>query len=134
MIPDEERDYFRRGKEVLGQSAGSMLARLLKARHGCVPLARAIIETASTKENPREYVARIIGTKPAVTGSDGFGYARSFWIRAKAQLDYEPMDRSDRPTYEELQEKHGPNWGLRERDPNDWRERHWDDQPWQRWP
>lgn len=56
--PDAE--LFDRGKKVLGKSAGGMIAGLLKAKGGSVPLARAAIEQASTKENPREYIGRII--------------------------------------------------------------------------
>ena len=56
--PDAE--LFDRGKKVLGKSAGGLVASLLKAKGGSIPLARAAIEQASTKENPREYIGRII--------------------------------------------------------------------------
>lgn len=52
-----ERDYFARGKSILGKSSGGMLAKLLKAKGGNVALARAAIEQASQKEKPAEYVA-----------------------------------------------------------------------------
>ena len=55
-----ERDLFRRGKDVLGKSAGGLIRDLLRAKGGNVALARAAIEQASTKQTPREYVARII--------------------------------------------------------------------------
>lgn len=58
---DLERDLFVRGKQVLGRSSGGLIARLLKAKDGNVALARSAIEYASTKEDPREYVARICG-------------------------------------------------------------------------
>jgi uncharacterized protein DUF1376 len=67
--PDPEADLFRRGKEVLGNSAGSLIARLLKARDGKVPLARAIIEQASLKQNPREYVGAVIRGQERNTSS-----------------------------------------------------------------
>jgi hypothetical protein len=54
-----EREFFARGKATLGQGAGGMLAKLLKAKGGNVALARAAIEQASQKENPTEYVAAI---------------------------------------------------------------------------
>lgn len=55
-----ERDYFARGKALLGKNAGGQLAKLKAAKGGNVALARAVIETASTKENPAEYVAGAI--------------------------------------------------------------------------
>lgn len=54
-----EREYFFRGREVLGQGAGGLIAELLKAKGRNVALARAALETASTKQNPKEYVAAI---------------------------------------------------------------------------
>src|SRR5262249_51283737 len=56
---DLEKRLFERGKEVLGKEAGGLIAKLLKAKNRNVALATAAIETASTKQNPREYVARI---------------------------------------------------------------------------
>jgi uncharacterized protein YdaU (DUF1376 family) len=64
-VRDAETELFRRGREVLGQQAGGMIAKLLAAKGRNVALARAAIETASTKENPREYLAAIIrGREP----------------------------------------------------------------------
>jgi hypothetical protein len=54
-----EREYFLRGREVLGKGAGAMIANLLKAKGKNVPLARAALEQASTKQNPMEFVAAI---------------------------------------------------------------------------
>ncbi len=56
----DEADLYRRGKLVLGQSSGGLIARLLKSKKGSVPLARAAIEQAATKQDAREYVGRII--------------------------------------------------------------------------
>jgi len=58
--PDAEVDLFRRGKEVLGKSAGGLIKQLLTAKDGKTNLARAAIEQAAGKENPREYVGKII--------------------------------------------------------------------------
>lgn len=55
-----EVDLFRRGKEVLGKDAGGLIAKLLTAKQKNIALARAAIEQASTKSDPREYVGRII--------------------------------------------------------------------------
>jgi hypothetical protein len=63
----EEAGYFRRGKEVLGQNAGGLLARL-RDHKGSIALARAAVEQASTKENPREYVGRILAGHPTEAG------------------------------------------------------------------
>lgn len=56
----EEVDLFRRGKEVLGPSSGGLIAKLVKAKGGIIADARASIETASTKADPREYIGAII--------------------------------------------------------------------------
>lgn len=62
-----EREYFARGREILGKSAGGQLANLKKAKGGNVALARAALETASTKDNPAEYVAAAIRASPPGT-------------------------------------------------------------------
>ena len=62
--PTPETELFRRGKEVLGKNAGGLIAELLRAKDGSIPLARSAIETASTKHDPREYVGAIIRGKP----------------------------------------------------------------------
>lgn len=70
-VPTEEAELFRRGKAVLGKSAGGMIADLLKAKDGRVALARAAIEQASTKHSPREYIGRVIrdGTQASLGAS-----------------------------------------------------------------
>ena len=62
--PTADTELFRRGKEVLGNNAGGLIKQLLKAKDGSIPLARAAIEMASTKHDPREYVGAIIRGKP----------------------------------------------------------------------
>lgn len=57
---DAETDYFRRGKAVLGPSAGGVLTKLVKARGGSYQLARAVLETASTKARPAEYIGALL--------------------------------------------------------------------------
>lgn len=62
---NDETEVYRRGKEILGQSSGGLIKNLIKAKHGSIPHARAAIEIASTKENPREYIGGILsGTGP----------------------------------------------------------------------
>lgn len=56
---DPEVELFRRGKEVLGQNAGGLIVKLLKAR-GSVQHARASIEIAETKQDPREYIGALL--------------------------------------------------------------------------
>lgn len=56
--PDAE--LFDRGKKILGKNAGGLIADLLKAKGKNVALARAALEMASTKENPREYIGAIV--------------------------------------------------------------------------
>ena len=67
MTPEVE--LFRRGKEVLGKNAGGFISKLLKAKDNNCALARATIEIASTKENPREYIGAILkGGHPSEDG------------------------------------------------------------------
>jgi hypothetical protein len=54
-----EREYFERGRKVLGPKNGAMIANLLKAKGRNVALARAALEEASQKQSPIEYVAAI---------------------------------------------------------------------------
>lgn len=61
-----EREYFLRGREVLGKGAGGLIGKLLKAKGGNVALARAAIEQASQKQDPAEYVAAICRGPPTV--------------------------------------------------------------------
>jgi hypothetical protein len=63
--PDQERELFRRGKEVLGQNAGGLISNLLKVK-GRIELARAAIETAATKQAPREYIGAVIRGRNAL--------------------------------------------------------------------
>lgn len=56
---DPERELFERGKRVLGKGAGGLIKNLLKAKGGNIALARAAIEQASTKQDPREYIGAI---------------------------------------------------------------------------
>jgi hypothetical protein len=60
-----ERDYFVRGREVLGKGNGALIAKLLKAKGGNVAMARAALEQASQKQNPTEYIAAICRGPPA---------------------------------------------------------------------
>jgi len=63
--PTAEAELFDRGKKVLGPTAGGLIRNLLKAKDGNVALARAAVEQASTKQNPKEFVGRIVaGTPP----------------------------------------------------------------------
>ena len=62
-LSDPEKDYFDRGKALLGKAAGGLLAGVLKAKDGNVALARAALETASTKQDPREYLGAVVRGK-----------------------------------------------------------------------
>jgi hypothetical protein len=65
QVPDAETDLYRRGKEVLGRTSGGLITQLVKAKAGRLNLARAAIETAAGKQDPREYIGAVIrGTQP----------------------------------------------------------------------
>lgn len=57
---EPERQFFKRGKEVLGPSSGGQLVKLRNAAGGNIALARSKLELASTKENPSEFIGAVI--------------------------------------------------------------------------
>lgn len=65
QISDPEKDLFDRGKLLLGKSSGGLIRNLLTAKNNSVPLARAAIEMASTKQDPKEYLGAIIRGRDA---------------------------------------------------------------------
>jgi hypothetical protein len=65
-MESEETDLFCRGKAILGDNAGGLIKNLIKAKDGNIALARAAIETASTKQDAREYIAACIRGSEAV--------------------------------------------------------------------
>lgn len=58
-----EKDYFDKGKKVLGSKAGGVLASLLKAK-GSAEQAYAVLLAAEDAQNPMEYVQGAIREKP----------------------------------------------------------------------
>lgn len=71
-----EREYFMRGREVLGKGAGGLIGKLLKAKGGNVALARAAMEQASQKQNPTEYVAACCRDGPGAKPLTAFQQSR----------------------------------------------------------
>jgi hypothetical protein len=63
LVSNPETDFYRRIKEIAGPSAGGLGKRLVEAKGGSIPLARAAVEQASTKSDPREYLGAIIRTR-----------------------------------------------------------------------
>jgi hypothetical protein len=64
-----ETDYYRRVKEVCGPSSGGLGKKLLTAKQNSVALARAAVEQASEKSDPREYLGAIIRGREQETKS-----------------------------------------------------------------
>lgn len=60
QTPTPEAELYRRGKELLGEKAGGVIKKLITAKGGNIALARSAIETASTKQDAREYIGAII--------------------------------------------------------------------------
>ena len=55
-----EREYFSRGRQVLGKNAGGQLAKLLRSNGGNVSLSRSTLELAATKDRPAAFFARAV--------------------------------------------------------------------------
>jgi len=58
--PEAQDDIYARGRRVLGESSRGLVAKLIEAKGGNIPLARAALEVASTKADPREYVGGVL--------------------------------------------------------------------------
>lgn len=58
--PSLEKQYFDRGRQLCGESAGGLIASLLKKKGGDVALARAALEMAATKSIPKQYIGAIL--------------------------------------------------------------------------
>ncbi len=71
---DQEADLYRRGKQVLGSNSGGLIRRLLDAKGRNIADARAAIEQASNKLDPREYIGAI--ANGASRRGTGNAYAR----------------------------------------------------------
>lgn len=54
--PSREADYFRRGREVLGEKSGGLISKLLRHHNGNIEAAWGVIENAADCDQPREYV------------------------------------------------------------------------------
>jgi hypothetical protein len=69
-----ERDYFARGRDILGKSAGGQLAKLLKLNGGNVALSRSTLELAATKHDKGAFFARAIAhqSQGPPVGKGGF--------------------------------------------------------------
>jgi hypothetical protein len=55
-----EAEFYSEGKKILKTNSGGLLKNLLTAKDGNVALARAALLTASTKQDPREYIGAIV--------------------------------------------------------------------------
>lgn len=67
--PSIEKQLYDRATEVLGKGSGGLTTKLVKAKGGNIPLARAAIEMASTKSSPREFIGAIVRGLEAPQGS-----------------------------------------------------------------
>ena len=94
---DASADYYRRFKEVWpGPSSGAMATKLLRARGGNVALARAGLETATTRGDIREYIGALIrngGNDGKAQDARGGGSILSAKLRAAVAAD----DRNAQP-------------------------------------
>ena len=59
-LDDPKKALYARSDQVVGRGSGGMTTKLLQAKGGSVPRARAAIEEASVAHNPREYLSGVI--------------------------------------------------------------------------
>ena len=62
--PNVEKEYFDRGKDLLGKNAGGLLAKLAKSQGHDYSKALELIDTARTKQNPKEWIAAHCRDRP----------------------------------------------------------------------
>lgn len=60
---DPDARLFWRGKQVLGKNAGGLIAELKRSQGGSIAKTQSVIELASTKQDAREYVGKVITAK-----------------------------------------------------------------------
>lgn len=82
---DPDRELFARGKAILGEDAGGLIAKLKRSKGGDIPAAMAVIEAADGRENPREYVGAAVRGPPA-------GSAQA--IKAHRKEEWQEIQRS----------------------------------------
>lgn len=70
---------YRRGREVLGNSAGGIVKRLIVAKDGNLSLAAAAIETASTKADPKTYLMAIVNARQKDSDSERLRISGDAW-------------------------------------------------------
>ena len=70
---DPDAALYRRGREVLGAKAGATITKLKKAKGSSISGARAVIEAASTKDQPMEYVQGAIRNAGKQAGPGSWG-------------------------------------------------------------
>jgi uncharacterized protein YdaU (DUF1376 family) len=74
IASDDKTGLYQRANEILGKGCGGLVTKLLQAREGNVALARAVVETASTKANPREYIGGVIRGNAEKIAASGAGW------------------------------------------------------------
>lgn len=57
---DLEKQFYDRSRQIIGKAGGGMAKLLLKSQAGSIEKARAALEVAATKSDPREYIGAII--------------------------------------------------------------------------
>ena len=70
---------YRRGREVLGNSAGGIVKKLIVAKDGNLSLAAAAIETASTKADPKTYLMAIVNARQKDTDTERLRISGDAW-------------------------------------------------------
>lgn len=63
--PNVEKEFFDRGKAMLGKNAGGLLAKLAKAQGHDYAKALELLNTAKTKQNPKEWIAAHCRDRPS---------------------------------------------------------------------
>lgn len=85
---DPEADLYRRGKQILGPTAGGMIRNLLTAKGGNISLARAALELASTRGDAKQYIGAMVRGRGGTAGGGGNGFA-SLLRERRAQRENE---------------------------------------------
>lgn len=59
-LGSDEKQLYDLGKLILGPTSGGFIKKLVTAKDGSIPLARAALEVSRTKSDPKEYLGAIV--------------------------------------------------------------------------
>jgi len=76
---DPKTDFYRRGEELLGKNQGGFLRKVLTAKEDNISLARAALEMAATKPDPKRYLGGVINSNREIHSNQHLRDSGAAW-------------------------------------------------------